>query len=220
MVWHKLISTERMKWDPNTRTFGASEQEWDEYLEEKPEAAPFRLKELLFAEKLDIVFDGTVNLGQTNRPYNTPRKNTNWMTAEDPTSRRRKQDNKANENENQERFKKHQHGLTNTVFPVEELIGARLDGGNFERCCYDAGESRSVITVQSPPSKLSYSIEECIKCLDLIEELEQGSEVYLFALDIFLKKEYREIFLNLKKSSTKIAWLERLRSVGPPLPLH
>ncbi|KAI3458601.1 hypothetical protein Pfo_015264 [Paulownia fortunei] len=39
------------------------------------------------------------------------------------------------------------------------------------------------ITVQSPPPKFSYS-----------EELEQGSELYLFALHVFLKKEYRENF--------------------------
>lgn len=31
-IWQKLITTETMKWDPNTRTFGASGQEWDQYL--------------------------------------------------------------------------------------------------------------------------------------------------------------------------------------------
>lgn len=61
-----------------------------------------------------------------------------------------------------------------------------------------------------------YTIGECIECLDAMEEVEQGSDLYLFALDLFLKKEYREIFLQLKKSSLRMSWLLRLRSGGGP----
>lgn len=85
-------------------------------------------------------------------------------------------------------------------------------------------ESRSAIinqkscsTVPSTQVKLSYSIGECIDCLDAMEEIEQGSELYLFALDVFLKKEYRETFLQLKKPRVRISWLQRLRTVGMPL---
>lgn len=70
------------------------------------------------------------------------------------------------------------------------------------------------VTVPSTQAKLTYSIGECIDCLDGLEELEQGSDLYLFALDVFLKKEYREIFLQLKKPSVKISWLQRLQAVG------
>ncbi|KAL0743934.1 hypothetical protein Bca4012_085447 [Brassica carinata] len=38
-------------------------------------------------------------------------------------------------------------------------------------------------------------------CLESLEEVEQGSDLYLFALDLFLRREYREIFLQLKKPS-------------------
>lgn len=31
-VWHDLVSNERLKWDPCTRRFGASDQEWNEIL--------------------------------------------------------------------------------------------------------------------------------------------------------------------------------------------
>ncbi|KAI3470841.1 hypothetical protein Pfo_027504 [Paulownia fortunei] len=215
-VWHDLVSTDRLKWDPATRRFEASGQEWDEYLQVNPEAAQFRFKELLFADKLVIVFCGTADSGVTERPAHG--KKINCFTGAEPVTRRRKHNNCAAEKEPPARTGKHQYGSTNTFLPVEEPMGARPEG-NVEHC-YDAVESRSALTVQSPPLKFSYSIEECIKCLDSIEELEQGSELYLFALDIFLKKEYREIFLNLKKSSTRIAWLERLQSIGPPLPLN
>ncbi|KAF8082573.1 hypothetical protein N665_0819s0012 [Sinapis alba] len=44
-----------------------------------------------------------------------------------------------------------------------------------------------------------YAIGEWIERLDSLEEVEQGSDLYLFALNLFLRKEYTEIFLQLKK---------------------
>uniref|UniRef100_A0A5B7B7W4 Myb/SANT-like domain-containing protein n=2 Tax=Davidia involucrata TaxID=16924 RepID=A0A5B7B7W4_DAVIN len=32
-TWCKLISTNSMKWDPNTRKFGASEEDWANYIQ-------------------------------------------------------------------------------------------------------------------------------------------------------------------------------------------
>ncbi|KAH0904891.1 hypothetical protein HID58_044394 [Brassica napus] len=63
-----------------------------------------------------------------------------------------------------------------------------------------------------------YTIGECIERLDSMEEVEPGSDLYMFALDLFLRKEYREIFLQLKKASLRISWLLRLQA-GPP-PTH
>lgn len=60
-----------------------------------------------------------------------------------------------------------------------------------------------------------YTIGECIERLDSMEEVEQGSDLYMFALDLFLRKEYREIFLQLKKSSLRISWLLRLQAGRP-----
>ncbi|KAM7499334.1 hypothetical protein LguiA_023748 [Lonicera macranthoides] len=102
---------------------------------------------------------------------------------------------------------------------MQELLGSRPESRCERRS--DAVESRSTMTVQSSSiGKLNYSVAECIEWLDGMGEVEQGSELYLFALDLFLKKEFREIFLNLKKRSVRIAWLQRLQSVSPPLPLH
>ncbi|KAM5556600.1 L10-interacting MYB domain-containing protein [Rosa sericea] len=85
----------------------------------------------------------------------------------------------------------------------------RNQAGNIEH--FDA------VPISFRQAKLTYSIGECIDCLDAMEEVVQGSDLYLFALDVFLKKEYREIFLQLKKPNVRIAWLQRLQSVGPPL---
>lgn len=78
-------------------------------------------------------------------------------------------------------------------------------------------EHFDAVPISFRQAKLTYSIGECIDCLDAMEEVVQGSDLYLFALDVFLKKEYREIFLQLKKPNVRIAWLQRLQSVGSPL---
>jgi len=76
------------------------------------------------------------------------------------------------------------------------------------------GVQKNVFPISSAEGKRSYSIGECIECLDGMEDVEQGSDLYLFALDVFLRKEHREIFLQLKKPNLRISWLQRLQSVG------
>ncbi|XAR63640.1 hypothetical protein NMG60_11023656 [Bertholletia excelsa] len=80
-------------------------------------------------------------------------------------------------------------------------------------------DSSSMVTAQPPLANLHFSIGECIECLDEIEAIEKGSDLYFFALDIFLKKERRETFLQLKDSSVRLAWLQRMQSIGNPLVL-
>lgn len=155
-------------------------------LQANPEAAQFRIKELQLADKLEIIFDGTINSGETQ-----------------PLIRRRRLND----------------GSTTSLLGPKEPVTAkpvRITEGSFDAVESRTPETfqRSAISIHSTQGKLNYSIGECIECLDGMEEVEQGSDLYLFALDIFLKKEYREIFLQLKKPSIRIAWLQRLQSVG------
>lgn len=158
-------------------------------LQANPEAAQFRFRELELADKLEIIFDAMTVSGEF-----------------EPANQRRK----------------YTHALTTSWLHNKEPFVPKQDEKTEPLC--DAVESRDAVMIQrsaqrvpSTQGKLSYSIGECIDCLDGMEEIEQGSDLYLFALDIFLKKEYREVFLQLKKPSVRIAWLQRLRSLGPPL---
>ncbi|XP_041000492.1 L10-interacting MYB domain-containing protein [Juglans microcarpa x Juglans regia] len=188
-VWSNLIGTPSMKWDPNTNKFGASEENWEEYLQANPAASQFRFKALELADKLETIFYGSTVTAET-----------------EPTSRRRKYNNAST--------MPHLSNREPEIPKPDEKT---------ERFC-DAVESRGALMiqkeaqfVQSRGGKLSYSIGECIDCLDGMEEVEPGSDLYLFALDIFLKKEYREVFLQLKNPSVRMAWLQRLQSLGPSL---
>ena len=154
-----------------------------------PEAAQFRFKELQFTDILEAIFNGTTVTGET-----------------EPAVQQRKSDDSV------------------VTFP---LHAKKPDADKLDEktdCLCDAVASRNGVRIQknaiagsSSESKRSYSIGECIECLDRMEEIEQGSDLYMFALDVFLKQEYREIFLQLKKPNLRISWLQRLQSSGPPL---
>ncbi|XP_061356707.1 L10-interacting MYB domain-containing protein-like [Gastrolobium bilobum] len=188
-IWCKLIGTNYMKWDPSNQKFEASEEDWTNYLQANPEAAQFRFKELQFTDILEAIFNGTTFTGET-----------------EPVVQQRKSDDSV------------------ITFPLHAKVPDAANLDEKIECLCDAVASRNGVSIQnnanaisSTESKRNYSIGECIECLDRMEEIEQGCDLYLFALDVFLKQEYREIFLQLKKPNLRISWLQRLQSVGPPL---
>ncbi|KAG2406278.1 L10-interacting MYB domain-containing protein [Vigna angularis] len=187
-IWCKLIGTNYMKWDPSNLRFEASEEDWNNYLQENPEASQFRLKELQFTDMLEAIFNGTTVTGET-----------------EPTAQQRKSDDSV------------------ITFPFHTKEPDTVNFDEKTECHCDAVASRIGVSIQknasavsSTEGKCNYSIGECIECLDRMEEIEQGSELYMFALDVFLKQEYREIFLQLKTPNLRISWLQRLQSSGPP----
>ncbi|XP_027336030.1 L10-interacting MYB domain-containing protein isoform X2 [Abrus precatorius] len=188
-IWCKLIGTSNMKWDPYNQKFEASEEDWTNYLQENPEAAQFRYKELQFTDILETIFNGTTVTGET-----------------EPAVQQRKSDDSV------------------VTFPLHAKEPDTVIADEKTECLCDAVASRNGVNIQknaiaisSTEGKWNYSIGECIECLDRMEEIEQGSDMYMFALDLFLKQEYREIFLQLKKPNLRISWLQRLQSFGPPL---
>ncbi|KAF2296210.1 hypothetical protein GH714_036742 [Hevea brasiliensis] len=320
-IWCELISSD-MKWDPETNTFGASEEDWTEYIHAHPEAAQFRFKELQHLDKLEIIYDftssvhmetshqrerqndssttsllhtkdpGTADLYDKNKRLestatvqskygrkiteevskgNRPRTHftkegwgnivhsfhvktglrfdrmqlkNHWDVTKEQWKVWCKLVGTANPEAAQFRFEEFQladklgimfDGITNTGETEPPVQLKMLNDGSTDSLLHkeepiiakpmqmikplsDVIESSSALTVQSTRGKLQYSIGECIECLDGMEEIEQGSDLYLFALDIFLKKEYREIFLQLQAPRVRIAWLQRLQNAT--LPLH
>lgn len=154
-----------------------------------PEAAQFRYKELQFTDTLEAIFNGNTVTGET-----------------EPAVQQRRSDDSA---------------ITFSLHAKEPEV-ASLDEKT--ECLCDAVASRNGVSIQKNAVAISlaegernYSIGECIECLDGMEEIEQGGDLYLFALDVFLKQEYREIFLQLKTPNLRISWLQRLQSVGQPV---
>lgn len=177
-----------------------------------PEAAQFQYKELQNTDKLEIIFDGTMNTGETNPPIQRRRLNDNSASSllhkDEPGTG--KWDGR----------RQHSGSPTTSLSDANEGDTSKLDrktGHLYDMESRSVTIQRSLITIQPAQGKHDYSIGQCIECLDSMGEVEQGSDLYLFALDLFLKKEYREIFLELKEPSVRIAWLQRLQSFSPPL---
>ncbi|CDY36327.1 BnaA01g30910D [Brassica napus] len=177
-IWCQLIGAPIMKWDPNTCTFGASEEDWRIYLEENPRATQFRKKQVPCADKLAIIFKGVIEPGKADfRPY-------------------------------RKKLRDHSERLG--------FAESRLQDVEIGTPVYNSLEAKRMRESPLASAKqCEYTIGECIERLDSMEEVEPGSDLYMFALDLFLRKEYREIFLQLKKASLRISWLLRLQA-GPP----
>lgn len=185
-IWTKLVSTSYMKWNPSKHIFEASEEDWSKYLKANPEAAPFRYKELQFTDALDTIFNGTTVTGETV-----------------PALKQRKSDDSVNTLP----LRVKEPDVTSSDEKTEYLCDAVASRNG-------ASIQKNAVAISSAEGKRNYSIGECIECLDGMKDLEQGSDLYLFALDVFLRPEHREIFLQLKKPNLRISWLQRLQSVG------
>ncbi|CAE6075143.1 unnamed protein product [Arabidopsis arenosa] len=63
--WCQTIASPIMKWDANTRKFGATEEDWDKYLKVNKKAAVFRWRHIPQADKLETIFKGRIEPGKT-----------------------------------------------------------------------------------------------------------------------------------------------------------
>ncbi|CAH2073960.1 unnamed protein product [Thlaspi arvense] len=185
-IWCQLVGTNIMKWDPETGSFGATEEEWRIYIRENPRAGQFRHKEVPHADKLSVIFSGVIEPGETYTPPS--RKKPLRDRSESP------------------------HLQQYEANWIDNKAAQQLDVVKFMSS--DGMLQESPVCVEIESAKRKYCIGECIESLDAMKEVEEGSDLYLFALDQFLKREYREIFLELKKPSLRIAWLQRLQSAA------
>ncbi|KAG2262678.1 hypothetical protein Bca52824_069757 [Brassica carinata] len=184
-IWCQLVGDDRMKWDPETCSFGATEEDWRNYIRENPRAGQFRHKEVPHADKLSIIFSGVIEPGETYTPPSRKK-----LLLRDRSESPQFQEDEAD---------------------YKEKPAKRLD---VVKLMSDGMLQESPVCVEIESAKRMYCIGECIESLNAMKEVEEGSDLYMFALDQFLKREYREIFLELKKPSLKIAWLQRLQSAA------
>ncbi|KAF8106565.1 hypothetical protein N665_0137s0018 [Sinapis alba] len=231
-IWCQVIGAPIMKWDPNTQTFGASEEEWRAYLEENPRATQFRRKQVPCADKLAIIFKGVIEPGKADfRPYrkklhdhsespqllHDPTPLSTLYINEPVTGSEDGDDDEDGEDDDNDDYDvepshtPHRRRLNSIGFAESRLQDVEIG----TPVCNSLEAKRIRESPLVSAKQCEYTIGECIERLDLMEEVEQGSDLYMFALDLFLRKEYREIFLQLKKSSLRISWLLRLQAGRP-----
>ncbi|GER29592.1 PIF-like protein [Striga asiatica] len=63
-------------------------------------------------------------------------------------------------------------------------------------------------TVEAMGEKSDNTMQECIKILNEMSAIPKGSELYLFACRLFLKREQRDLFIALEDSELQFLWLQ------------
>ncbi|AEC06858.1 Myb/SANT-like DNA-binding domain protein [Arabidopsis thaliana] len=205
--WCETIASPIMKWDANTRKFGATEEDWDKYLMINKRARVFKRRHIPHADKLATIFKGRIEPGKTKtRRY---RKRVIDHHSESP------------------QLHDHQPTPSSVVVNTNEPVKGsddRAEDGNVEPTSLIRSDSEDVAETVTPEmmekipvnasvkKKEKFTFEECVECLDAIEEVEKGGDLYMFALDLFKTKDYRYLFLMLQKSSLRMAWLLKLLS--------
>jgi hypothetical protein len=72
----------------------------------------------------------------------------------------------------------------------------------------DKASSSKSSTTSSPNDVVRKEIAEMLK--SVIEAgAEEGSDEHFYATQLLIKKEYRDVFVTLKKLEGKLAWLRR-----------
>ncbi|KAG7630831.1 Myb/SANT-like domain [Arabidopsis suecica] len=289
--WCQAVGSPLLKWDANTKTFGATSEDWENYSKENKRAEQFRLKHIPHADKLAIIFKGHVEPGKTAlRPY---RKRVNhhseapqhpapssalninesvpgseggadddhhivmdhhFESPHDPAPSSEIDLNEPVTGSEGGADDDHYIVLNHLVEsphdrapsseldinkPVAGIEGIADDNDNHEPIPHHwafngvgVEESQDVETVTPAPcerinielvekitssalvKEYEYTIGECMKCLNAMEEVEKGSELYMLALDLFMNKECREMFLLLETSTLRMSWLLRRLSGG------
>lgn len=52
------------------------------------------------------------------------------------------------------------------------------------------------------------TIAECMSLLKTLPSVELGSELYMLGARLFIKRQYREMFIALEDDGVRVAWLE------------
>ncbi|XP_008786303.1 L10-interacting MYB domain-containing protein-like [Phoenix dactylifera] len=231
-IWSKLRrNIPEGGWDPNTQTINMSDEWWSNYLQMHPEAAQFRYKGLPLADLLDTLFSGGVVGGAItlehsqgimsnvdaegpSQPTSSP--DNNYVLHEAiPENQVRSQESPTlsqGEFENEpllQRRRMNQDPPISLCQRKRDLGSLKFDRQRYHP--YEVMESRSTAT---SALREEYSIRECIHLLNEMSDIQQGSELYMFALDVFLKEEYRELFIALGLPKMRRAWLSRQQNLA------
>ncbi|GKU98567.1 hypothetical protein SLEP1_g11557 [Rubroshorea leprosula] len=72
---------------------------------------------------------------------------------------------------------------------------------------YHSQSSLTKISRKTDPPRCS--ILECMTLLRNLPGLEQGTELFMLGTRLFIKQDYREMFVSLQRADTQLAWLKQ-----------
>ncbi|KAL5709457.1 hypothetical protein ACHQM5_020141 [Ranunculus cassubicifolius] len=205
-------------WDDELKTFTSGPDFWKDWFSKYPKCHDFRKEGLKFADECDYLFGGTTATGNFQfAPSSGSLRNFSQGPVREPTP------DESNDNtpdavpETQQKSSEDGDGVA--ADPIEaarrkvskfkkrrRLSGATRLNNSIERLI-DVVERRKATNTSQANQVKEYSITECIEILNNDPTIPIGSELYMVAMECFLNKDKREIFMAIP-IEVRNQWLE------------
>ncbi|KAI3445218.1 hypothetical protein Pfo_001883 [Paulownia fortunei] len=184
----------------------ASDEWWDEYLKANPDAIKYRYKGLENFDELTSLFKEGYATGK-NAWAPSEGSLPNDSTGPYPEVQVEEPNKAAKPNQTKngvgDTAGVRRHKRARDEFPPPKHSRKVSSAVNM-----DMYLDRICETVEAMGARSENTMQECINILNEICEVPKGSELYLFACRLFLKKEQRDLFIALGNSELRFLWLQ------------
>ncbi|KAK9725943.1 hypothetical protein RND81_05G179300 [Saponaria officinalis] len=226
-TWKQLIGPETgLGWDHEKGTIDADDTWWDEKEKVNPEVANFRHAGVENLTEMEIMFSKTfatgdnsfnpyiVNEADFDEGYDAPNGEFNDDLVVDENNvdlENIEVDIDLNLKKEQLIEKKRKEKTPNerkgsiSKGKKSKVSTALLMQSQLDRIC---SVMETTVTNTKKSDQSGYSIAECIAVLKSITSIEPKSELFMFGTRLFVKREYREIFIALEEEDIRVNWLE------------
>ncbi|XP_009770395.1 L10-interacting MYB domain-containing protein-like [Nicotiana tabacum] len=193
-----LLNHSDFKWEEITGLVTATDEAWDKYIKDNPDAETIRSTGCPFYKELSVIFadsgsKGTYN-GSTRHKDCLPG---STLSQEDLSYSESEEGPDTNE----------QEILQSVSSPTDIVCRKRgrkgIDGAIAKAISEMAAASRLRASAMNKCNE-NFSITDCIRALDELEGVDD--QVYYAALDLFYNRAARELFLSLKVEK-RLTWL-------------
>ncbi|KAJ9692959.1 hypothetical protein PVL29_011881 [Vitis rotundifolia] len=181
LIWSKMMTMTRHGYNSVTKTFDWPAKKWEEYLQKYPEAKQFCFKPLANMEELGALFGGVLVTGSKNWSFG-------GVIA----------------------FQAEESSTHSTSMPSETLISLEEyedlpRNTNDEKTQEEMNRIMNVLENFEGPS-----VKECMKILKRL--LTYKDPLYYVKINAFCKKkEYRQVWIEMKSDEERMGWIQSLR---------
>ncbi|XP_074318427.1 L10-interacting MYB domain-containing protein-like [Silene latifolia] len=208
IAWNQLVGTETgLGWDHDKGTVDADDAWWEEKVKVNPKVASFRHSGIENLTEMEIMFSKTFATGNGSfNPYivNDTEDDEYFENIELVNNLTIKKDQQ-HEKKRKENVSNGKIGHISRKGKKSKVSTALIMQSQLDRIC-NVMETTATNTKTNDQS--GCSISQCITVLRKIPSIEPKSELFMLGTRLFVKREYREIFIALEEDDIRVNWLE------------
>lgn len=209
-TWKALMESEDgLGWDPKKSTISASPEWWAEKMEAMPGCGKFRFAPLENVDLLNIMFEDMLDSSSTAPEANL---GVNTTTGSEQGSGDANDigitDKDVNEQSEEATLHKSSNKEPNSTKPKRNCVHAAFN----HLVDFDEHVSPSNSATSMTIDRVGGNVSEIME-LVVDAGAEEGSDEHFIATQLFIRPEYREMFLTLKTPQGRLGWLKRMCQV-------